>query len=176
MSLLMITITLPLASSCLVLWKCGLIIDLVGTQKHCVPCWRTWHEPSSSLGSCSCDSLLSSRSNFSHDDPLYCTWSKWWESCSSFFFAPWSCYCWTCDFLDGAWCMHRLIPSQASSPYIHNYLEKVEHCTFPLFESSPSLASQLLPWALCFLLLWNHHKFLQVHAQWKVGFLESNNG
>ena len=36
MSLLMTTITLPLASSCLVLWKCGLIIDLVGTHRSIV--------------------------------------------------------------------------------------------------------------------------------------------
>jgi hypothetical protein len=32
----MTTITLPLASSCLVLWKCGLIIDLVGTYRSIV--------------------------------------------------------------------------------------------------------------------------------------------
>ena len=36
MSLLMTTITLPLASSCLILRKCGLIIDLVGTHRSIV--------------------------------------------------------------------------------------------------------------------------------------------
>jgi hypothetical protein len=36
MSLLMTTITLSLAPSCLVLWKCGLIIDLVGTHRSIV--------------------------------------------------------------------------------------------------------------------------------------------
>ena len=36
MSLLMTTITPPLASSCLVLWKCGLIINLVKTHRSIV--------------------------------------------------------------------------------------------------------------------------------------------
>jgi hypothetical protein len=36
MSLLIASITLPLTSSCLVLWKCGLIISLVGTHRGIV--------------------------------------------------------------------------------------------------------------------------------------------
>ena len=36
MSLLIATITLPLVSSCLLLWKCGLDISLVGTYRGIV--------------------------------------------------------------------------------------------------------------------------------------------
>ena len=36
MSLLIATITLPLVSSCLLLWKCGLVINLVGTHRGIV--------------------------------------------------------------------------------------------------------------------------------------------
>ena len=36
MSLLITTITLPLVSSCLLLWKCGLVINLVGTHRGTV--------------------------------------------------------------------------------------------------------------------------------------------
>ena len=36
MSLLIATITLPLVSSCLLLWKCGLVINLVGTYRGIV--------------------------------------------------------------------------------------------------------------------------------------------
>jgi hypothetical protein len=36
MSLLIATITLPLVSSCLLLWKCGLVINLVGTLRGIV--------------------------------------------------------------------------------------------------------------------------------------------
>ena len=41
MSLLIITITLPLVSSCLLLWKCGLVINLVGTHRGIVSHVRT---------------------------------------------------------------------------------------------------------------------------------------
>ena len=36
MSLLITTITLPLVSSCLLLWKCRLLINLVGTHRGIV--------------------------------------------------------------------------------------------------------------------------------------------
>ena len=36
MSLLIATITLPLVSSCLLLWRCGLVINLVGTHRSIV--------------------------------------------------------------------------------------------------------------------------------------------
>ena len=36
MSLPIATITLPLVSSCLLLWKCGLVINLVGTHRGIV--------------------------------------------------------------------------------------------------------------------------------------------
>ena len=36
MSLLIATITLPLVSSCLLLWKCGLVINLVVTHRGIV--------------------------------------------------------------------------------------------------------------------------------------------
>ena len=36
MSLPIATITLPLISSCLLLWKCGLVINLVGTHRGIV--------------------------------------------------------------------------------------------------------------------------------------------
>ena len=41
MSLLIATIILPLVSSCLLLWKCGLVINLVGTHRGIVSHVRT---------------------------------------------------------------------------------------------------------------------------------------
>ena len=37
--------------------------------------------------------------------------------------------CWTCGLLCGILSKSRWTPSQASSPYLHGYLEKVGHCS-----------------------------------------------